>query len=451
MAVGGREGVTIVIKADSAGIVATVRGAADENGILNISATMPKLPSSGSGASGAKNTPIVTLTATATGSSGTVSTKFTPGHAPTDAERLISEEEYWNHRLTYPTGRYSPAWVRKAARTGSRDQARGAGWTQGAAMNRGIAGPDGVALNSVVPMSPTSFTALGPEPEHMTGCSGCFDYGTTEGRVNTIVTDPTTATNGSIVAYMGNVGGGVWKTTNCCTANTTWTVTTDSPLLSTTSIDSLTIDPNNNNTIYAGTGDLNYGSFSMGSQGILKSTDGGNTWTTLGASVFGPEYTEPASNYPQYDSVGKVRVDPNNSSNIVAGSKKGLWFSYDQGATWTNCLTNSFTSQRQDITGLELTDMGGGVTRILAAVGVRGFATYVQYDLSSNGANGIYKSTMLASGCPAFTSIAEQQQRFCFWRPGGPQPLPCGRTDERRQRCSVQLPISNRWQRDLLR
>ena len=251
-------------------------------------------------------------------------------------------------------------------------------------------------------------------PEHMTGCSGCYDYGTTEGRVNAIVTDPTTTTNGSIVAYMGNVGGGVWKTTNCCTASTTWSVTTDSPLLSTTSIDTLALDPNDHNTIYAGTGDLNYGSFSMGSQGIFKSTDGGNTWTVLGADVFGPEYIQPPGNYPQYDSVGKVRVDPNNSNNIVAGTKKGLWFSYDQGVTWTNCLTNSFTSQRQDITGLELTDMGGGVTRILAAVGVRGFPTYVQYDLGNNGANGLYKATMQASGCPAFTSIASNANGFVF-------------------------------------
>ena len=65
-------------------------------------------------ASRGKNTPI--LTATAIGSSGeSISTQFTPGHAPTDAERLISEEEFWYHRLTYPTGRYSPAWTRKAA------------------------------------------------------------------------------------------------------------------------------------------------------------------------------------------------------------------------------------------------------------------------------------------------------------------------------------------------
>ena len=100
------EGVTIVIKSDAAGIVATVHGNADESGLLNISATMPKLSSFGSADAGGKNAPI--LTATAMGSSGNTSTRFTLGHAPTDAERLISEEEYWNHRLTYPTGRSRP-------------------------------------------------------------------------------------------------------------------------------------------------------------------------------------------------------------------------------------------------------------------------------------------------------------------------------------------------------
>jgi len=121
----------------------------------------------------------------------------------------------------------------------------------------------------------------------MTGCSGCFNYTTTEGRVNAIAVDPTTTTNGSIVAYLGAVGGGVWKTTNCCSDMTTWTAVTDDPLISTAAIDTVVIDPNNHNTIYAGTGDLNFGSFSMGSQGILKSTDAGATWTTLGADVFG--------------------------------------------------------------------------------------------------------------------------------------------------------------------
>src|SRR6202158_5537896 len=147
---------------------------------------------------------------------------------------------------------------------------------------------------------PSRFTALGPQPLRMTGCSGCYNYTTTEGRVNDIVVDPTTTTNGSIVAYAGSVGGGVWKTTNCCSSTTSWSVVTDDPLLATISIDSVTIDPNNHNTIYAGTGDLNFGSFSMGSEGILKSTDAGATWTLLGAYVFGPALPEPAGAFPQY-------------------------------------------------------------------------------------------------------------------------------------------------------
>src|SRR5881296_4018510 len=104
-------------------------------------------------------------------------------------------------------------------------------------------------LNPLSPLafSTTSFIALGPQPERMTGCSGCFNYTTTQGRVNTIAVDPTTTTNGSIVAYLGSVGGGVWKTTNCCGSNTTWSVTTDDPVLATITIDSVTIDPNNHN------------------------------------------------------------------------------------------------------------------------------------------------------------------------------------------------------------
>jgi hypothetical protein len=317
-----------------------------------------------------------------------------PGGTADDLNRL---EEEWNNRLTYPTGIFNPAWVRLAA-------------VQDSAMNRAI--PAGVPLkklnqtNSPLALSPSSFTALGPAPLNMTGCSGCYNYTTTEGRVNDIAVDPTTTTNGSIVAYLASVGGGVWKTTNCCSASTSWTVTTDNPLLSTISVDSVTIDPNNHNTIYAGTGDLNFGSFSMGSQGILKSTDAGANWTLLGADVFGPGLPLPAGQFPQYQAVGKVRVDPRNSNNVVAGTKTGLYFSYDGGNNWAGpCATNSFTTQRQDITGLALIDTGSS-TRIIAAVGVRGFATTVQYNLNQNGANGIYAGTIPASGCPVdFTPI----------------------------------------------
>src|SRR5579864_8028549 len=329
-----------------------------------------------------------------------------PRYMPVQGERgeeLNRIEEEWYNRVTYPTGVFDPAWVRHAAVQDSVIQRA----IPAGIPFKGPVGIDKAAGVSPLALSSSGFTALGPAPLQMTGCSGCYDYTKTEGRVNTIAVDPTTTTNGSIVAYLGSDGGGVWKTTNCCSAATTWTSVTDDPLLATINIDTLTIDPNNHNVIYAGTGDLTYGTFSSGSEGILKSTDAGAHWTLLGANVFGPGLPEPAGQYPQYQAVGKVRVDPNNSNNVVAGTKTGLYFSYDGGNNWTGpCTTNNFNTQRQDITGLELSNMGGGVTRILAAVGARGIATTVQYNLNQNGANGIYKATMPVSGCPSdFTPI----------------------------------------------
>jgi len=117
-------------------------------------------------------------------------------------EALIEQEEYWAARVTYPTGKFDPTWVTEALR-------------QDAEVERGL--PSGAgrpvggrfAMNPLS-LSPTGFTALGPAPERMTGCTGCFDYGTTAGRVNSIAIDPTTTTPGSIVAYIATVGGGVW-------------------------------------------------------------------------------------------------------------------------------------------------------------------------------------------------------------------------------------------------
>ena len=94
-----------------------------------------------------------------------------------EAADLSQLEQYWSDRLTYPTGNFDPAWVRQAA-------------AQHALLPQGIpsglfpateGNENGPALNT------TSFTSLGPKPERMTGCTGCFDYTTTEGRINDIV------------------------------------------------------------------------------------------------------------------------------------------------------------------------------------------------------------------------------------------------------------------------
>ena len=228
------------------------------------------------------------------------------------------------------------------------------------------------------------------------GCINCYSYGLVSGRTNVIAIDPVTPN----VAYLGSDGGGVWKTTTCCSTSTAWTPVTDDPLLSTIAIGDIVIDPNDHNVVYAGTGDLRFGSFSFGSAGVLKSSDQGATWTVLGADVFNPAYSQPSGVYPQYQAIGKVQVDPNDSSRLVVGTKTGVFLSYDAGDTWTGpCVSNAFTTQRQDTTGLLLRDSGGD-TQIYAFIGARGFATTVQVDLGQNGANGVYRALLPASGCP---------------------------------------------------
>src|SRR5262249_54356701 len=147
---------------------------------------------------------------------------------------------------------------------------------------------------------------------------------------------------------------------------------------------------NNPSVVYAATGDISFGSFAFGSAGVLKSANAGGSWQRVGS--FGPLYPPgQGGSYPQYQAVTKVRVDPNDSGNLVVGTKTGVFFSHDAGATWSGpCMTDTFSDQRQDVTDLILRD-NGATTSVYAAIGARGFATTVQQNLGKNGANGVYR------------------------------------------------------------
>ncbi len=293
---------------------------------------------------------------------------------------------FWLDRATYPTGHFSPSWLIDAGKDAAK-------------IERSL--PDGAETaraKRAGSLSPSTFTPLGPRP---LGTGGGV-----AGRTNVVIGHPTNPS----IAWLGSDGGGVWKTTNCCDASTTWRNTTDisanTEVIQNSAIGDLTLDPNNPNVLYAGTGDLRFGSFSFGSNGVLKSVDGGETWAVKGADVFNPFYPPNANLPPQYQAIGKVVVDPNNSNNVIVGAKTGIYISYDAGDNWTGpCLTNSFPTQRQDITGLIASNING-TTRLIAAVGTRAFATAVQTGLDRNGANGIYRAGMPNVGCPTWTTVS---------------------------------------------
>ncbi|MCC6593511.1 MAG: hypothetical protein IT479_09565, partial [Xanthomonadales bacterium] len=297
--------------------------------------------------------------------------------------------EFLATTYTYPTGRFDLRWWQAARLQDAR---------VAASVPRGTHRIE----KSTRALDPTRFTPLGPQP-----IQDGIDLNS--GRVNDIVVTPTPRIAGdanSFVAYAATDGGGVWRSRNCCFAGTSWEPVTDDPDIESIAIGDLEMDPNDPNVVYAGTGDLRFGSWSFGSAGVLKTSDGGDSWSVLGREVFVPELPVAPGTWSQYQSVGKVVVDPNHSSRVVVGTKTGLYLSYNAGASWTGpCLTNAFgpgsqAAARQDITGLLAVNQGGG-TLLYAAVGTRGAATPIQPDLDRNGANGVYRANMPASGCPS--------------------------------------------------
>jgi hypothetical protein len=181
---------------------------------------------------------------------------------------------------------------------------------------------------------------MGPQPIN-TPFGQNSGFPTASGRVTAIAVDPTNAN----IAYIGGAAGGVWKTTD---GGTTWTPLTDSqPALA---VGSIAIDPNSCSpgpctTIYVGTGEDNFNGDAFYGVGILKSTDGGNTWTQLGASHFAGAQSSGTGGAQ----IGAIAVQPGNSSIVLAsvfffdGSDPngGVWRSTDGGTTWVRPTTGA--------------------------------------------------------------------------------------------------------------
>jgi len=140
---------------------------------------------------------------------------------------------------------------------------------------------------------------------------------------------------------VGTAMGGVWETTN---SGSVWIPRTDDqPSLA---IGAVAFAPSNPSVIFAGTGEPN-GSDAYAGAGLLKSTDGGQTWQVLETANFAK------------NCITAIRVNPGNISHVLAATApdrsaqlyftgssplppiptNGVYLSTDGGATWTRRLT----------------------------------------------------------------------------------------------------------------
>jgi photosystem II stability/assembly factor-like uncharacterized protein len=152
--------------------------------------------------------------------------------------------------------------------------------------------------------------------------------GTNLGRINCIE-----FVKGSRTAYVGAPDGGIWKSYN--TGISWFPIFDQQPTIS---IADIAIDPNDTNTIYAATSDaFGYtfepfrfwgGTYSVG---VMKSTDGGNTWANTGLLW----------TVDQNRTIRRLVSHPTSSKVLLAATSDGLYRTTDLGATWTQVLAAS--------------------------------------------------------------------------------------------------------------
>jgi len=124
------------------------------------------------------------------------------------------------------------------------------------------------------------------------------------------------------IMLLGTPAGGLWKTTN---GGETWEVKTDD--LPTLGISAVAFDPINPSIVYAGTGDRDAGD--APGMGVIKSTDGGETWFFSNAGI-------------DTRTVGAMHICDDATGSIIIGTDNGIWRSQDAGVTWTQESTNTY-------------------------------------------------------------------------------------------------------------
>jgi hypothetical protein len=136
------------------------------------------------------------------------------------------------------------------------------------------------------------------------------------GRVAAIAVDPLNAAH----LLVGGAGGGVWQSFD---SGATWSPRTDSaPTLTTGAI---AFDPAQPDVVYVGTGEGNW--YSRWGAGVLRSTDGGDTFSLLaGAPFVGQGFFD-------------LAVDPTDSDRLLAATTGGVYLSTDAGASWTRVVS----------------------------------------------------------------------------------------------------------------
>lgn len=180
----------------------------------------------------------------------------------------------------------------------------------------------GVRLQGMSQPQASAWEFVGPVG--MTHPSGVWAFGPSyiSGRVNALAYAPVMPdpVDTSGILWLGAAGGGLWKSVD---GGTTWVPLGDQwPTLN---VSAIAVDPTDYNTVYVGTGDFH--GFGGYGKGIMKTTDGGQTWTNLNSPLFGSFW------------VSRIVVDQRDPQTVIAtvgdrNQSGSILVSNDGGQTW---------------------------------------------------------------------------------------------------------------------
>lgn len=163
---------------------------------------------------------------------------------------------------------------------------------------------------------PNNWTARGP--------------GNIGGRTRALLIHPSTPDT----LWAAGVAGGIWKSTD---GGSSWTPKAD--LLVNIAVNSMVLDPRNPNILYAGTGEGFFNGDAVRGAGVLKSVDGGETWTQLPSTA----------DTPDFHYVQKLVMSKGSSQRLYAATRTGVFRSTDGGGSWTKMLDGSGVNGCMDL------------------------------------------------------------------------------------------------------
>jgi photosystem II stability/assembly factor-like uncharacterized protein len=264
-----------------------------------------------------------------------------------------------------------------------------------------------VPLAPAAPLAPTTVSnwqQVGPTQLKDVGSNTILEPSL--GRVNCVAVDP----NDPNRILVGAGSGGVWLSTD---GGQNWSPRTDQ--LAVLGVSDIEFAASDHNIVYMATGDSN--AFATPSIGVYKSTDGGATWRATGLTF----------NASDFRIMPKLAVDPGNANIVYAVELNRLYKTIDGGAIWQpinpSGLNNDFPMydvklkpglsstlftmsangafHRSTNSGASWDPVPPGLPSASAVqrcqIGVSPSAPDVVYvicsDRSTNGLNGVYRST----------------------------------------------------------